>query len=177
MGGKGMSDAENRSLRKSGRLRIQRLSGAVLWLLLGVTLLVSVGFFMGGETPEGQRVVADASLSEPRGTDGLMVWMYVLLGLTLLVSVTGVIVKFAARCVVAPRSALRSLMGVALVAVVLAVSWWAGSGSPLSMPGYDGGENVPFWLKVADMFLYTIYVLMGLAVALMAGFGIARRFR
>ena len=163
-----MSDAENRSLRKSGRLRIQRLSGAVLWLLLGVTLLVSVGFFMGGETPEGQRVVADVSLSEPRGTDGLMVWMYVLLGLTLLVSVTGVIVKFAA---------LRSLMGVALVAVVLAVSWWAGSGSPLSMPGYDGGENVPFWLKVADMFLYTIYVLMGLAVALMVGFGIARRFR
>ena len=113
-----MSDAGNRSLRKSGRLRIQRLSGAVLWRLLGVTLLVSVGFFMGGETPEGQRVVADASLSEPRGTDGLMVWMYVLLGLTLLVSVTGVIVKFAARCVVAPRSALRSLMGVALVAVV-----------------------------------------------------------
>lgn len=177
MGGKGMSDAEERSLRRPGRLRIQKFSGAVLWLLLGVTLLVSVWFFVGGETPEGQRVTGDASLSEPLGTDGLMVWVYVLLGLALLVSVAGVVVKFALRCVVAPRSALRSLLGVALVAVVLAVSWWAGSGSPLVMPGYDGGENVPFWLKVADMFLYTIYVLMGLALALMVGFGIARRFR
>ena len=170
MGRRGRADS-------SGRLRIQAVSGLVLWLLLGATLGVSVWFFAGGEVPEGQRVVADASLSEPRGTDGLMVWAYVLFGLALLVSQAGVLAKFVARCRVSPRSALRSLLGGALVVVVLALSWCMGSGRPLEIPGYAGGENVPFWLKAADMFLYAIYALMGLAIVLIVVFGIARRFK
>ena len=177
MGNKGLSDRRGKDAHRSGRLRIQKLSGAVLWLLLGVTLVVTAWFFIGGETPEGERVVVDASLSEPVGTDGLMLWMYLLLGLTLLVCVAGVVVKFVARCVRAPRSALRSMLGVALVAGVLVISWCAGSDRPLEMPGYDGGENVPFWLKMADMFLYTIYVLMGLALGLMAASSMIRKFR
>ena len=64
-----------------------------------------------------------------------------------------------------------------LLVVVLAVSWCMGSDRPLNMPGYDGTENVPFWLKVSDMFLYAIYTLLGIALALIAGFGIVRRFR
>lgn len=177
MGNKERSDKRGKSVRKIERLRIQNLSGTVLWLLLGGTLIVSIWFFAGGEVPEEQRMFMDASLSEPKGTDGLMVWMYVLLGLTVLVSVAGVMIKFVARCVVAPRSALRSILGVVLVAGVLVVSWCMGSDQPLAMPGYDGKENVAFWLKMADMFLYTIYVLMGLALALVVGFSIVRKFR
>ena len=34
------------------------------------------------------------------------------------------------------------------------------------MPGYDGTENVPFWLRLTDMFIYSIYFLMGMTVLL-----------
>lgn len=159
------------------RWKIQRLSGGVLGVLLLMTLVVVALFFLGGEAPEEQRVVADVSLSEPAQTDVLMGWMYVLLGLAVGVSLVGVMYKFVARCLVSPRSALRSLLGVALVVGVLALSWCLGSDRPLDMPGYDGAENVPFWLKVADMFLYAIYILLGLVVALMAGVSLWKRFR
>lgn len=159
------------------RWKIQRLSGGVLGVLLVVTLVVVALFFLGGETPEEQRLVPDLSQSEPAQTDALMGWMYVLFGLALAVTLGGVLYKFVARCLVSPRSALRSLSGVALVVVVLALSWCLGSDRPLDMPGYDGTENVPFWLKVADMFLYAIYMMLGLAVLLVVGSALARRFK
>lgn len=159
------------------KLRIQRISGLVLGLLLAATAVVLCLFFLGGETPEGQRLLPELSQSEPAQTDALLVWMYVLFGLALLVTLGGVTYKFVARCILSPRSALRSLSGMALLAVVLGVSWCAGSDRPLDMPGYDGTENVAFWLKAADMFLYAIYILLGIAAALALGFGIARRFR
>jgi hypothetical protein len=34
-----------------------------------------------------------------------------------------------------------------------------GSDEPLTIPGYSGTDNVPFWLKITDMFLYSIYIL------------------
>ena len=45
-----------------------------------------------------------------------------------------------------------------MVAVVV-ISWTMGSEEPLVIPGYSGTENVPFWLKLTDMFLYSIYIL------------------
>ena len=47
----------------------------------------------------------------------------------------------------------------------------------MEIPGYGGTENVSFWLKLADMFLYAIYVLLGVAVLLIVGSGIARKLR
>ena len=35
-----------------------------------------------------------------------------------------------------------------------------GSEKALVIPGYDGAENVPFWLKITDMFLYSIYIML-----------------
>ncbi len=159
------------------RYKIQKVSGAVLGVLLIATLGVLCLFFLGSETPVEQRLVADLSKEEPAYTDVLMSWIYILFGLAVVVSLSGVFYKFVARCIVSPRSALRSLLGVMLLVVVLAVSWCMGSDRPLNMPGYDGTENVPFWLKVSDMFLYAIYTLLGIALALIAGFGIVRRFR
>lgn len=159
------------------RFRIQHVSGIVLYVILGITAVVLILFFGGGEAPENQRLVADLSEEEPLYTDVLMYWMYALSCLAALLMLGTVGYKFACKCADSPREAIRSLLGVVLLACLLAVSWLAGSDRPLDMPGYDGGENIPFWLELADMFLYTIYVLLGLAVMLIAGFGIARRFR
>ena len=60
--------------------------------------------------------------------------------------------------------------------LLLGVSWLCGSERPLDLPGYDGGENTPFWLRLADMFLYAVYVLLGVGVALVVGFGVRKRW-
>jgi hypothetical protein len=145
--------------------------------MLVVTLVILGLFFFGGEAPADQRVIADASMSQPANTDSLIYWMYALLGITILVTIVGALYKFVSALIDSPLQALKSLIGIILLVVVLVVSWNVGSGVPLNMPAYDGTENVYEWLKLTDMFLYTIYTLMAVLILLMFGFGIAKKFK
>ena len=58
-----------------------------------------------------------------------------------------------------PGAALKSLIGLIVLIVVVVIAWTMGSDEPLTIPGYSGTDNVPFWLKITDMFLYSIYIL------------------
>jgi hypothetical protein len=159
------------------KVKIQKVSGSVLYVILIATLVVLGLFYLGGATPDNLRVVADPTISEPAQTDALLYWMYVLLGVTILVTVVGAIYQFVASMIDSPKEAMKSLVGIILLAIVLIVSWSIGSGEPLVIPSYEGTENVPFWLKIVDMFLYTFYIQLGALIALMLLFGIAKKFK
>lgn len=159
------------------KVKIQKVSGTVLYVMLAITLVILGMFFFGGETPIDQRMVADTSMSEPAQTDALIYWMYVLLGVAITITIAAAIYQFIAGFIDAPKAAIKSLMGLILLVVILVVSWSAGSDQALVMPGYDGTENVPFWLKLTDMFLYTIYIMMGALILLILGFGVAKKFK
>jgi hypothetical protein len=66
-------------------------------------------------------------------------------------------------------SLLRPLIGAGILAVLLLCTYWAGNGNPLPISGYEGDENTSFWLKLADMWLYSIYILLGLVVLTLIG--------
>ncbi|MDR0893765.1 MAG: hypothetical protein LBN06_00445 [Prevotellaceae bacterium] len=159
------------------KVRIQKVSSAVLYVMLAITIVVLVMFYAGGEAPDNQRVIADATMSQPTYTDTLIYWIYVLLGTTILVTVIGAIYQFVSALIDSPVQALKSLIGIILLVVVMVISWNVGSGDPLNMPAYDGAENVYKWLKLTDMFLYTIYTLMVVLILLMFGFGISKKFK
>lgn len=159
------------------KMKIQKVSGTVLYVILAITLVALGLFFVGGETPLDQRVVADTAMSEPAQTDILIYWMYILMAVAIVVTVAAAVYQFATSFMDSPKAALKSLLGLILIVVVLIVSWIMGSDHPLVMQGYSGTENVPFWLKLTDMFLYTIYIMMGALILLMFGFGIAKKFK
>lgn len=124
-----------------------------------------------------QRLVADTSLSEPAHTDALIYWIYVLSVVTVVVTLLAACFQFFSVFKDSPKSAIRSLLGVILLVALLLVTYSAGDTTPLKLIGYDGSENVPFWLKMGDMFIYTIGVMLGILVLLMLGFGISKRFK
>lgn len=159
------------------KIRAHRVSGIVLYAMLAMTVAVAVLFFFGGEVPMAGRVVADVSQSEPRYTDALLCWVYALLGLAVVVALGTALRKLVLGFVNAPGAMARLWVGAGLLVALLGGAWLAGSGEPLEIPGYGGTENVSFWLKLADMFLYAIYVLLGVAVLLIVGSGIARKLR
>lgn len=142
------------------RLKIQKVSGYTLYALLGITAVVVCLFFFG----EG-------------AVDTLLCWIYLLLGIAVVACIVGVATHFASLLADAPQTAVKSFTGAALLALVLAVSWWAGSETPLDIPGHEDGGNDSFWLKTADMLLYTIYTLMGVLVLLIVGNGLLKHFR
>ena len=159
------------------KVRIQKVSGTVLYVMLAITLVILGMFFFGGETPLDQRLVADTAMEEPAKTDALIYWMYILFGIAVIITIAAAIYQFVTGFIDSPMTAIKSLLGLILIIVVLVISWAMGSDQPLVMPGYDGAENVPFWLKLTDMFLYTIYIMMGAMILLIFGFGIAKKFK
>ncbi|WP_018666318.1 hypothetical protein [Bacteroides gallinarum] len=159
------------------KIRIQKVSGTVLYVMLAITLVILGMFFFGGETPVDQRLVADTAMEEPAQTDALIYWMYILFGIAVIITIVAAIYQFVTGFIDSPMTAIKSLLGLILIIVVLVISWAMGSDQPLVMPGYDGAENVPFWLKLTDMFLYTIYIMMGAMILLIFGFGIAKKFK
>lgn len=159
------------------KVRIQKVSGTVLYVMLAITLVILGMFFFGGETPLDQRLGADTAMEEPAQTDALIYWMYILFGIAVIITIAAAIYQFVTGFIDSPMTAIKSLLGLILIIVVLVISWAMGSDQPLVMPGYDGAENVPFWLKLTDMFLYTIYIMMGAMILLIFGFGIAKKFK
>lgn len=153
------------------KIRIQKISGTVLYVILAITLVILGLFYFGGT------VNPDAEMIEPVYTNPLIYWMYILLGVTIVVTIIAAIFQFVNNFMDSPKAAIRSLLGLVALAVLMIVSWAVGSGEPLALQAYDGTENVPFWLKLTDMFLYTIYILMGATILLILGFGIAKKFK
>ena len=120
-----------------------------------------VGMFFFGGDAQGDAVLAsvDAEMWQPAHTDALIYLMYILFFVAIIATVVGVLFQFGAALKDNPGAALKSLIGLVILVAVVVISWTMGSEEPLVIPGYSGTENVPFWLKLTDMFLYSIYIL------------------
>ena len=115
-----------------------KVSYYALYVMFAIILVVLGMFFFGGDA-QGDAVLAsvDAEMWQPAHTDALIYLMYILFFVAIIATVVGVLFQFGA----------------------VVISWTMGSEEPLVIPGYSGTENVPFWLKLTDMFLYSIYIL------------------
>lgn len=150
-----------------------RLSYYVLYALFFAIVVVLGLFYFGGESTEV--IPSAADMSNPANTDALLYLMYVLFFITVAVTVVAFIFQFGTALKDNPVGAVKSLGGIVAMIIVMIISWSMGSDEALRMPGYDGGENIPFWLKLTDMFLYTIYFLMAATVLAIIGSSIKKK--
>ena len=144
-----------------------RISYYALYAMFAIILIVIGLFFLGGD--------ASGDAWQPAQTDALLYLMYVLFGLAIAATVIAAVFQFGAALKDNPANAIKSLLGLVLLAVVLIVAWAMGDGTPMQIPGYSGTDNVPFWLKVTDMFLYSIYILLFVTVVAIIASGIKKK--
>ena len=142
-----------------------KVSYYVLYVMLAAIVVVLGLFYLGGDA-QGDSVLmgVDSEMWQPAQTDSLIYLMYGLFGLAVIATLAAFLFQFGTALKDNPGKALKSLIGVIILAVVVIIAWAMGSGEPLTIPGYSGTDNVPFWLKITDMFLYTIYILLGATV-------------
>lgn len=148
-----------------------KISYYVLYAMFAVILVVLGLFYMGGEM--GAPLVPE--MSNPANTDALLYLMYGLFGIAVVVTVIAFVFQFGSALKDNPKGAVKSLIGILFLVAVLVISWVMGSDQALVLPGYDGTENVPFWLKLTDMFLYTIYFLFAVTVLAIIGSSIKKK--
>jgi hypothetical protein len=148
-----------------------KLSYYVLYVLFAITLVVLGLFYFGGEA--AQSTVPE--IAEPKYTDALIYLNYGLFVLVAATTLVAFIYQFVTALKDNPVNALKSLSGVVILVVVLVVSWLVGSEDKLAITGYDGPDNVPFWLKLTDMFLYSTYFLLVVVLLAMIISGIKKK--
>ena len=98
-----------------------------------------------------------------------------LFGIAIAATVVAAVFQFGAALKDNPANAVKSLLGLVLMVVILFVTWAIGDGTPMNIRGYEGADNVTFWLKITDMFLYTIYILLFVTIVAIIASGIKKK--
>lgn len=150
---------------------INKLPKIALYVLMGVTVLLGILFFVGGESTTTYNNI---EYSEPALTNALMIWVYILAFLAVGITLAFVIVRFVMDAVKAPKSAVRPLAVLVGAILLFGICYALGNGTPLNLPGYDGADNVPSWLKATDMFLYVVYILLIVAFVSIVYSGVSK---
>ena len=147
--------------------KISRISRWTLYALTAVTLALLALFFFGGYVAPENQYMELVGIDEPNFTNGLLYWIYVLLAVTVFSVFAFSVFGFINNLRHNRKKAMNSLVMLAIFAILLVVAYSIGDGTPLNILGYEGPDNVAARLKMTDMWIYTIYILMALAVAAM----------
>ncbi len=138
------------------------------WVLLGVMLLsviVLAAFYFGG--------VVDPNLNkkEPVNTSLLLYWTYTVFAIALVLLVLFGGMQFLSTLKSRPKSALASLAVLVAFLAMLGITYAMGDTTALANINVDSAQyNVPKWLKISDMWIYSIYITLGLSIiAIIAG--------
>ena len=88
--------------------------------------------------------------------------MYALIIAIVVITIAAGLAQFITALKDSPKRALKSLLGLVVLVAVIAISYAIGSDEPVTANGMPYTDI--FWLKITDMFLYSIYILLGASV-------------
>ena len=161
---------------KFAKLAEERISQRVLYVLIGIAALVFVLFFsVGFYAPFAENPAFNAPLL----TDALIVFMWILLGLTVLVMLLSVFhtvktISVKQRVVngIPTYKITIAVFGTTFLCLVL--SFIFGSSESMVINGATYADK--FWLKASDMFVTSSLVLLLAAIGA-SFFGATRYYR
>ena len=138
-----------------------KLPVVALWICSFVTLFISVWFLIAYfNQPEG---------GESTEISAILFWILILFIITVSTGLVFLIIYYIRQWKENPRKVLTFLSISFTCGLLLTIAFILGNGNPLNLTGYQGSENTYIWLKITDMWLYTIYFLLGLGFLALIG--------
>lgn len=146
--------------------KLSKILSFVLGGLLLVTVVVFALFYLGGSEENNPEV--------PQYTSLALQLAYVFLGITIILAIIFPIYTLIQR----PKSAISALVGIVGIVIIVLIGYFMGSGHMLKMPeSYHGPDNNPATLKLTDAGIYTMYILLALAILGIIGTEIIKVFK
>lgn len=150
-------------MKKLNQLKTDQISSHVLYATVGLTVVVFALFYLVGYNAP---YLFDPTYNAPVLTDLVLVLMYLMVAVALGVAVYSVVkgsrTRSSEKIVNGVPVAKIAWGTVAFVAVLLVVTFLAGSSEPLKVNGTLFSDA--FWLRLTDMFIYTSLLLIAAAV-------------
>ena len=145
-------------------------------LVLGIISVILVALIYFGGNAESL-IVGEDSLTVPKFTDTLIYWCYILIALTICITLGFSLFGFVKKLIESPKDGVKSLVVIAVFVVLFVVAWLLGSSDKVSIIGYEGTDNVGFWTQFTDMIIYATYALFVAIIATIAGAGIYTKLK
>lgn len=142
--------------------KIRKISSWTFLVSIIVSLAVIGLFVLGGQVASDKKLIED--LSQPAFTDLMLYWAYVLLAVTIVVLVLFAIIGFFQSLKHNRKGAISSLLVLVALVALLVITYSIGSGELLNIPGYEGTDNNPATLKMTDMWIYSMYFMLGVSI-------------
>jgi len=117
-----------------------------------VLIVVSVAIVAGAFLTQG-------TAPEPN-VDAMLRWTYAMIGIATLCALLFPVINIAKN----PKSAVRSLIGLAIVAVIVLIAYSLSDATPIYTPGNTEGYTNALELRLSDTGLITTYFALGIAV-------------
>ena len=149
-------------------MKTEKISSIVLYVALGITLLLFSVFYIGG---------MDSTGDDFDKTSLLLSWMYFIAGLCLVVTFIFFCIKFGQTFRRNPRTFWRNFIVFFSILILFFVTWFLGSDEPIQSLEYTKTASYSFWLKLSDMFLYALYVLLGLTILVAPGMSVFKSLK
>ncbi len=150
-------------------MKIENLSSRILEiLLLAVAVVVAVMFFAGGYY-EGS--------DEPIYTNLLLNTTYILVFISVVVTFVLSLINFIKNLIHEPKKSLKSLFGPLAIIVIVLISYKFADSTPLNLPGYDGTGNEGGTLIMADVCLFTTYIMIAVTAVATVVTGMIKAIR
>jgi hypothetical protein len=149
---------------------IRKFSSWVLIICTLITLAVLGLFYFGGSNEPYK-----GEMWNPVYVDLLLYWQYILFAITALAGVLLGAWQFATSFKNNPKGGVMGLAVIVLFFAMLFLTYTFGGTTPVNVLNSEAqAYNVPFWLKITDMWLYSTYILTGLVILAIIGGSIKR---
>lgn len=145
-------------------------------LILGIISVILVALIYFGGNAESL-VVGEDSLTVPKFTDTLIYWCYILIALTICITLGFSLYGFIKKLIESPKDGVKSLAVIAIFVILFVVAWMIGSPEKISIIGYEGTDNFGFWAQFTDMIIYATYALFIAIIGTIAGAGIYTKLK
>lgn len=133
---------------------IRKTSSFTLLALAAISVIVFALFFVGGYE-------LDAKDNKVYNfTDLLIFWTYILGVLSIITVLFFVLKDFVLNLTKNPAEALKSIAGPLALVALLVITYVIGDATKLNLNEEAERFNTAGWLKTADMWIYTTYVLL-----------------
>lgn len=151
---------------------MSKITTIILYVLIGISAIVMFLFYtQGGET-----------LTYGEATDEFYAPHYtgLALNLSLFFLITAVVLAVLTaiyKIVLAPAQSLKSLMGILVLLAVLGIAYVMADTTPMQIVGYDGTDNVPSMLRLADVCLISSWILLVTIMISIVAMSVIKRLR
>ncbi|MCQ2227562.1 MAG: hypothetical protein MJZ01_06625 [Bacteroidales bacterium] len=147
-----------------------KLIGYISQGVMIVLMVLSVVLMALSATEASSDAVAAADGS---WTGTVITWAIVVFAIGLI----GAAASYVVGAFVDTSNLLKSAIVVVGAVVLVGICWALADGTPLPLVGYEGSENVPFWLKIADTGLFLGYIAAIVAIVSIVVSEVVQLFR